>query len=167
MVAMRLASFEDVRMARRCVGDLARAAGIEDPAAAAQAAGELGNNSVEHGNQAPGLLWISCRPGCLSLRFENGCVQRPDWHTRKPVGVEAFRTGGYGLPLARALARSLTCHWANRRVVVCAEFSRGGGRDNRTPGAEPEPADLRGADLEAVDLRGADLRGANWGAPLS
>jgi hypothetical protein len=36
--------------------------------------------------------------------------------------MEEFRTGGYGLPLARALARSLHCRWANGRVIVCAEF---------------------------------------------
>src|SRR5438552_2245035 len=58
MVAMVLASFEDVRKARQCVHDLAQATGIEDPGAAALVTGELGNNCVEHGNQAPGLLRI-------------------------------------------------------------------------------------------------------------
>lgn len=105
MVAMMLASFDDVRMARRCVSDLARAAGIEDPGAAALAAGELGNNGVEHGGHAPGLLRIGAKPGCLSLQFENACERRPSWETRKPV--EPYRTRGYGLPLVRALAQGL------------------------------------------------------------
>jgi hypothetical protein len=122
MVAIMLASFEDVRKARHCVCDLAQAAGIEDRAAVEQAAGELGNNCVEHGNGAPGLLWISCKPGRLSLQFENACERRPDWRTQKPRAVEAFRTGGYGFPLARALARSLSRRWADGHVVVRAEF---------------------------------------------
>jgi hypothetical protein len=122
MVAIMLASFEDVRMARQCVRDLAQAAGIEDPNAAAQVTGELGNNCVEHGNPAPGLLRIGCKPGSLSLQFENACDRRPDWQTQKPPAVEAFRTGGYGLPLARALSPSLSCRWAGGRVVVRAEF---------------------------------------------
>src|SRR5437868_14126092 len=107
MVAIMLASFEDVRSARQCVRDLAQAAGVEDPGAAALVTGELGNNCVEHGNQAPCLLRIGCKPGSLSLQFENGCERRPDWGTQKPLAVEGFRTGGYGLPLARALARRL------------------------------------------------------------
>jgi hypothetical protein len=122
MVAIRLASFAEARMARHCAGDLARAAGIEDAGAVEQAAGELGNNCVEHGNSAPGLLWINCKPGRLSLRFENPCEHRPDWHTRKPLAVGEFRSGGYGLPLARALAGSVRCRWAEGRVVIWAEF---------------------------------------------
>jgi anti-sigma regulatory factor (Ser/Thr protein kinase) len=122
MVAIMLASFEDVRKARQCVHDLARAAGIEDPGAAALVAAELGNNCVEHGSQAPGLLRIGCKPGALSLQFENRCGQPPDWRSRKPLAVETFRTGGYGLPLARALARSIHCRRADDRVVVRAEF---------------------------------------------
>ena len=122
MVAIMLASFEDVRMARRCVCDLAQAAGIEDPSAAALVTGELGNNCVEHGTHAPGLLRVGCKPGSLSLQFENICERRPDWRTQKPLAVEAFRTGGFGLPLARALARSLNCRWADGRAVIRAEF---------------------------------------------
>ena len=122
MVAMVLGSFEDVRKARQCVGDLAQAAGLEDPGAAALVTGELGNNCVEHGNPAPGLLRIGCKPGTLTLQFENACERRPDWRSRKPLAVEAFRTGGYGFPLARALARSLSRRWADGRVVVRAEF---------------------------------------------
>jgi anti-sigma regulatory factor (Ser/Thr protein kinase) len=122
MVAIRLSSFEDVRMARECARDLARAAGVHDPGAVAQAAGELANNCVEHGNEHPGLLWIGCRQGRLSLRFENPCEQRPTWCTQKPMAFDEFRTGGYGLQIARALARSIHCRWADGRVVVRAEF---------------------------------------------
>ena len=126
MVAIMLASFEDVRKARQCVHDLAQAAGIEDPGAAALVTGELGNNCVEYGNPAPCLLRVGCKPGALSLQFENRCGQPPDWRTRKPLAVGTFRTGGYGFPLARALAQSLSRRWADGRVVVRAEF--GGGR---------------------------------------
>lgn len=122
MLAMTLSSFEDVRTARRCAQGLAQMAGIADPSAVALAVGELGNNCVEHGNQAPGVLWIGCRPGHLSLRFENPCECEPSWHTEKPVAVGEFRTGGYGLQIARALARSVNCAWAKGRVVIRAEF---------------------------------------------
>ena len=122
MVAIKLTSFEDVRIARECVGNLARAAGIQDPSAAVMATGELGNNCVEHGNEAPGVLWIGSKQGHLSLRFENRCERHPDWRTEKPLAVAEFRTGGYGLQIARALARSDNCRWAHGRVVVQAEF---------------------------------------------
>jgi hypothetical protein len=68
------------------------------------------------------LLRIGCKPGSLSLQFENACERRPDWRTQKPLAVEGFRTGGYGLPLARALAGNLNCRWTEGRVVVRAEF---------------------------------------------
>jgi hypothetical protein len=122
MVAIKLFSFEDVRIAREWVGNLALVAGIHDPGAAVQTAGELGNNCVEHGSQTPGMLWVGCGQGRLSLRFENDCEQRPDWQTAKPALVEDFRTGGYGLQIARALARSVNCRWAKGRVIVHAEF---------------------------------------------
>jgi len=122
MVAIRLASFEDVRTAREWVGDLAAAAGIHDPGAAVLAAGELGNNCVEHGSEAPGLLWVGCGRGKLSLRFENACAEQPEWRTRKPMTVAEFRTGGYGLQIARALARSVNCCWDGDRVIVRADF---------------------------------------------
>jgi anti-sigma regulatory factor (Ser/Thr protein kinase) len=122
MVAIRLSSFEDVRLARECARDLAQAAGVQDPGAVAQAAGELGNNCVEHGNQAPGLLWIGCRKGRLSLRFENQCERCPTWCTQKPIAIDEFRSGGYGIQIARALARSVNCAWTEGRVVVRAEF---------------------------------------------
>jgi anti-sigma regulatory factor (Ser/Thr protein kinase) len=122
MVAMRLTSFADVRTARECVRDLAVAAGIPDPAAAELTAAELGNNCIEHGSPMPGLLWIGCERGRLSLRFENPCAQRPDWCTRKPLALDGFRTGGYGLWLARALAPLVNCHWSHGRVVVRAVF---------------------------------------------
>lgn len=123
MVAIMLASFEDVRKARRWVSDLAQAAGIEDPGAAALVTGELGNNCVEHGSDTPGLLRIGCKPGSLLLQFENPCDRRPDWRARKPLAVEEFRSGDYSLPLARALSQSLSCRWADGRAVVRAEFS--------------------------------------------
>ena len=122
MVAIRLASFEDVRTAREWVGDLAQAAGIHDPGAAVMAAGELGNNCVEHGSEAPGLLWVGCGQGQLSLRFENSCAEQPEWRTDKPMAIADFRTGGYGLQIARALARSVNCRWIDGRVIVRAEF---------------------------------------------
>jgi anti-sigma regulatory factor (Ser/Thr protein kinase) len=122
MVAIRLTSFEDVRIAREWVGSLARAAGIHDPGAAVQTAGELGNNCVEHANEGPGLLWVGCQHGRLSMRFENRCARRPDWRTKKPVVTEELRAGGYGLPIARALARSIDWRWQNGRVIVNAEF---------------------------------------------
>ena len=122
MVRIELSSFDDVRAAREQVGDLARAAGLGDPEAAVMAAGELGNNCVEHGGGRPGLLRIGCRQGRLSLRFENPCQQRPDWRTPKPVAVGALRTGGYGLEIAGALARTLNCRWKEGRLVVRAEF---------------------------------------------
>jgi anti-sigma regulatory factor (Ser/Thr protein kinase) len=135
MVAIRLTSFEDVRRARQCVVDLAQAAGIPDLDAAALATGELGNNCVEHGDQAPGLLWISCRPGRLRLQFENRCEQQPNWRTQKPMAVAAVRTGGYGLVLARALSDRLSCRWDQGRVVVRAEFL--GARGPHPPRKQP------------------------------
>jgi anti-sigma regulatory factor (Ser/Thr protein kinase) len=122
MVTIELTSFEDVRRARERVGQLARAAGLPDPEAAVMAAGELGNNCVEHGGAGPGLLRVQCGPGRLSLQFENPCGRRPRWRTQKPVVVAGFRSGGYGLPMARALARRVDCRWQNGRAVVCAEF---------------------------------------------
>jgi hypothetical protein len=124
MIALRLASFEDVRKARHCAGDLAQAAGIEDRWAVEQVAAELGNNCVEHGNGGPGLLWIDCKPGRLSLRFENSCERRPDWVTQKPLAVGGFHSGGYGLALAHELAGSLFCSWGAGRVIISAEFSK-------------------------------------------
>jgi anti-sigma regulatory factor (Ser/Thr protein kinase) len=122
MVAISLGSFEDVRKARECVRDLARAAGLPDAGAAALAAGELGNNCVEHGERLPALLAIDCAPGHLSLRFENRCARRPCWRTRKPLAVGEFRTGGYGLLLVRTLAHRLDCRWSHGRAIVQAEF---------------------------------------------
>jgi anti-sigma regulatory factor (Ser/Thr protein kinase) len=122
MVAIMLASFADVRKARQCVHDLAQAAGIEDPSAAVLVTGELGNNCVEHGSPAPGLLRIGCKPGALFLQFENHCAQPPEWRSRKPLAVESFRTGGYGLRLAQAVASGLSRRWADGHVVVRAEF---------------------------------------------
>jgi anti-sigma regulatory factor (Ser/Thr protein kinase) len=121
-LAMELSSFDDIQRARKWVNDLARTAGLLDPEAAVMAAGELGNNCVEHGGQCPGVMKVGCRQGSLSLQFENRCDQPPDWRTRKPVAVAEFRTGGYGLAIARALARSVRCRWTNGRVVVRAEF---------------------------------------------
>jgi anti-sigma regulatory factor (Ser/Thr protein kinase) len=122
MVRMELSSFDDVRALRKRVCVLARAAGLHDPEAAVIAAGELGNNCVEHGGGRPALLRVSRRPGRLSLHFENPCEQRPDWRSRKPVAVGDFRTGGYGLEIVRALARTVNCRWKNGRLVVRAEF---------------------------------------------
>jgi anti-sigma regulatory factor (Ser/Thr protein kinase) len=122
MVAMMLASFADVRKARQCVQDLARAAGIDDPSAAALVTGELGNNCVEHGSPAPALLRIGCKPGALCLQFENQCAQPPEWRSQKPLVMENIRTGGYGLPLAMAVASSLSRRWVDGRVVVRATF---------------------------------------------
>jgi hypothetical protein len=122
MVAIKLSSFEDVRIAREWVGNLAQVAGIHDPSAAVQTAGELGNNCVEHGSQTSGMLWVGCGQGRLSLQFENECEQRPDWQTQKPALIDHYRTGGYGLQIARALARSVNCRWARGRVIVRAEF---------------------------------------------
>jgi anti-sigma regulatory factor (Ser/Thr protein kinase) len=122
MFSIQLCTFDDVRKAREWVGHVARAAGLRDPGAAVMAAGELANNCVEHGGECPGLLRIGCRQGRLSLQFENDCEQRPDWRTRKPAAVAEFHTGGYGLPIARALARTVNCRWKNGRVFVHAEF---------------------------------------------
>jgi anti-sigma regulatory factor (Ser/Thr protein kinase) len=122
MLSLQLSTFDDVRKAREWVGHMARAAGLRDPGAAVMAAGELANNCVEHGGECPGLLWIGCRQGRLSLQFENHCEQRPNWRTRKPAAIAEFRIGGYGLPIARALARTVNCRWKNGRVFVRAEF---------------------------------------------
>jgi hypothetical protein len=122
MVALRLTSFEDVRVARECARDLAEAAGVEDPSAVVQATGELGNNCVEHGDRSVGLLWIGCGFGRLSMRFENACVEQPTWSTHKPLAYGEFRTGGYGLGISRALAQRVDFHWMDGRVVVEAEF---------------------------------------------
>ena len=122
MFSIQLSTFEDVRKAREWVGHMARAAGIRDPGAAVMATGELANNCVEHGGECPSLLRIGCRQGRLSLQFENDCEQRPNWRTRKPVVVATFRTGGYGLPIARARACRVNCRWKNGRVFVRAEF---------------------------------------------
>jgi hypothetical protein len=123
MVALRLSSFEDVRVARECARDLAEAAGVHDPGAVVQATGELGNNCVEHGDRSAGLLWIGCGLGRLSMRFENASMERPTWSTQKPLVVEEFRTGGYGLQIAQALAQRVNCRWVDGHVVVEAEFA--------------------------------------------
>jgi anti-sigma regulatory factor (Ser/Thr protein kinase) len=123
MVALRLSSFEDVRVARECARDLAGAAGVGDPDAVAQATGELGNNCVEHGDSGAGLLWIGCGHGRLRMRFENGSVERPTWNTRKPPVVGEHRAGGYGLKIAQAMAQRVHCRWMDGRVVVEAEFA--------------------------------------------
>jgi hypothetical protein len=120
MVNIALSSFDDVRAVRRWVCDLARAAGIHDPEAAVMVAGELGNNCVEHGGGRAGLLRIGCRQGRLSLQFENRCERCLNWRTRKPVAVAEFRTGGYGLEIVRALARTVNCRRKNGRLVVRA-----------------------------------------------
>jgi hypothetical protein len=122
MVTIELTSFDDVRRARARVGEFARAAGLRDPEAAVTTTGELGNNCVEHGGESPGLLRVGCGPGWLSLQFENQCAQRPHWRTRKPVAVAGFRTGGYGLQIACALARRVDRRWTNGRVIISAEF---------------------------------------------
>jgi anti-sigma regulatory factor (Ser/Thr protein kinase) len=123
MVAMSLCSFEDVRKAREWVGALAVAAGVQDAGAAVLAAGELGNNCVEHADHVPALLLIGCNAGHLSLRFENRCEQQPTWQTRKPVSVEEFRSGGYGLLLVRTLAHHVDYHWHEGRAIVQADFN--------------------------------------------
>jgi anti-sigma regulatory factor (Ser/Thr protein kinase) len=122
MVALRLSSFEDVRVARECARDLAEAAGVHDPGAVVQVTGELGNNCVEHGDRSAGLLWIGCGLGRLSMRFENASVERPAWSTHKPLVVGEFHDGGYGLQIAQALAQRVDCRWVDGRVVVRAEF---------------------------------------------
>ncbi len=122
MVTIELASFDDVRQARARVGEFARAAGLRDPEAAVMTTGELGNNCVEHGGESPGLLHVGSGPGWLSLQFENQCARRPQWRTRKPVAVAGFRTGGYGLQLARALAQRVDCRWTKGRCIISAEF---------------------------------------------
>jgi anti-sigma regulatory factor (Ser/Thr protein kinase) len=122
MVTIELASFDDVRQARARVDEFARAAGLRDPEAAVLTTGELGNNCVEHGGESPGVLRVGSGPGWLSLHFENQCTRRPHWRTRKPVAVDGYRTGGYGLLLARALARRVDCRWAKGRVIISAEF---------------------------------------------
>jgi anti-sigma regulatory factor (Ser/Thr protein kinase) len=122
MVTMELASYHDVREARARVSELARAAGLRDPEAAVLTTGELGNNCIEHGGERPGRLRVGCEPGRLSLEFENACERRPNWRTRKPVAVDGFRTGGYGLQIARALAQRVDCHWTKGRVIIHAEF---------------------------------------------
>ena len=122
MVTIELTSFDDVRRARAQVGEFARAAGLRDPAAVVMTTGELGNNCVEHGSESPGLLRVGSGPGWLSLQFENQCARRPQWRTRKPVAVAGFRTGGYGLQVARALARRVDCRWTAGRVIISAEF---------------------------------------------
>ena len=122
MVTIELTSFEDVQRARAQVGEFARATGLRDPEAVVTTTGELGNNCVEHGGERPGLLRVGCEQGRLSLQFENPCERRPRWRTRKPVAVDGFRTGGYGLQIARALARRVDCRWTDGRVIIRAEF---------------------------------------------
>ena len=123
MVVLRLTSFEDVRAARECARDLAEAAGVHDPSAVVQATGELGNNCVEHSDRNAGLLWVGCSLGRLSMRFETASAERPTWCTHKPLMVGEFRSGGYGLQIARALAQRVDCRWVDGRIVVEAEFS--------------------------------------------
>jgi hypothetical protein len=125
IVQMRLDSFDDVRTARERVRDLAYRAGIQDLDATMIVTAELGNNCVEHRDEAPGTLWICCQPGRLSLRLENCCGRRPTWCTRKPLALQEFRTGGYGLQIAQVLARRMTCRWVHGRVIVLAEFHEG------------------------------------------
>jgi hypothetical protein len=122
MVTIELTSFDDVRQARARVGEFARAAGVQDPEAAVMTAGELGNNCVEHGGEGPGLLRVGIGPGWLSLQFENQCARHPQWRTRKPVAVAGYRTGGYGLQIARAPARRVDCRWTGGRVIISADL---------------------------------------------
>jgi anti-sigma regulatory factor (Ser/Thr protein kinase) len=123
MLAMVLSDWNDVRAARECARALACAAGIEEPAMVEQAVGEIGNNCLEH-RDGPGavILRIGCRRGQITLRAENPCQRRPTWETSKPVAVEEFRVGGYGLLLVRASARDVRTGWRKGRAVVQAEF---------------------------------------------
>jgi len=124
MLAMLLSDWTDVREARECAGALARAAGIHEPEMVEQAVGEIGNNCLEH-RDGPGavVLRIGCRRGMLTLHAENPCLRRPSWQTSKPVAVEEFRVGGYGLLLVRASACDLRTNWRKGRAVVRAQFS--------------------------------------------
>jgi anti-sigma regulatory factor (Ser/Thr protein kinase) len=124
MLAMLLTDWSDVREARECAGALARAAGLPEPALVEQAVGEIGNNCLEHcdGTGAV-ILRIGCRRGALVLQAENPCQHRPTWQTSKPVAVEEFRVGGYGLLLVRAFARDVRTSWRNGRAMVRAEFA--------------------------------------------
>jgi hypothetical protein len=109
MVTIELTSFEDVRQARERVGQLARAAGLPDPDAAVMAAGELGNNCIEHGSEGPGLLRVHCEPGRLSLQFENPCGRRPQLKTPAggvPSGAPRSRSSSPG-----SAAADTGCRW--------------------------------------------------------
>src|SRR5262249_20645650 len=123
MVAMVLSDWDDVRTARQCAGALARAAGVPEPEMVEQAVGEIGNNCLEH-RDGPGavILRIGCHRGQVTLHAENPCQQRPTWETSKPVAVEEFRVGGYGLLLVRTCARDLRTSWRKGRAVVRAQF---------------------------------------------
>lgn len=124
MVAIVIAKAQDVRRAREFAVLLACAAGLADPGMVEQAVAEVGNNCLEHRDgPEPAVLKIGCRPGKVVVHAENACQQRPTWRTAKPEGVEAFRLGGYGLVLIRAIAQRVRCRWCDGRAVVRAEFA--------------------------------------------
>jgi hypothetical protein len=129
MLTMRLSDWGDVRTARDLAGALARAAGVTDPQMLELAVGELSNNCLEH-RDGPGaaVLRMGCRRGRLVVQAANPCRRRPTWQTSKPVAVEAFREGGYGLLLVRSVAREVRTGWHQGRAGVRAEFASG-----RTP----------------------------------
>jgi anti-sigma regulatory factor (Ser/Thr protein kinase) len=135
MLAMRLSDWSDVRAARDCAGALARAAGVRDPQRVELAVGELGNNCLEH-RDGPGavVLRMGCRRGTLVIQAVNPCRRRPTWQTSKPVAVEEFREGGYGLLLVRSVAREVRTSWHQGRAGVRAEFASG-----RHPGKGRSP----------------------------
>jgi len=124
MYAIVLADWEDVRRARECAGALARAAGVPEPEMVETAVMEIANNCLEHRDgDGIAVLRIGCGRGKVILLAENPCRSRPDWNTGKPVLVEGFRTGGYGMLLVTALASQLRATWRSGRVRVRAEFA--------------------------------------------
>jgi Histidine kinase-like ATPase domain len=126
MLAMRLSDWSDVRAARAWAGALARAAGVTDPQLVELAVGELGNNCLEH-RDGPGaaVLRMGCGGGRLVVQAANPCRRRPTWQTSKPVAVEEFWVGGYGLLLVRSVAREVRTSWHQGRAGVRAEFASG------------------------------------------
>src|SRR5260370_28239026 len=116
-LTMVLSEQDDGRAARECAGVLARAAGVPEPSMVEMAVGELGNNCLEH-RDGPGaaVLKLGCRPGKLTLHAENPCRHQPTWETMKPVAIDGFRVGGYGLQIGRTVARERPDTWALGRA---------------------------------------------------
>ena len=145
--------FMGAARARQQVRALAETLGAEDSAAVEQVAAELACNCVEHRSE-PRAARLRCYREGQQLVVEtlNRCADPPSWLSPK-AGPGAFREGGRGLVLARALAARFSCFWERRHGVgfvgARAEFP-----------LRPGAAAARGAERPA--RRGAHGPSSPW-----